>query len=771
MLQSFSSTVFEDREYSSLDDALARDVQHEINEIPHQPKPCRPVYRLSPPMLDELRTQITALLKAGLIRPSMSPYGAPVLFARKKDGTWRLCIDYRALNRITIRDKFPLPRAEDLFDQVQGAKYFTKIDLRWGYHQIKIRPDDVPKTAFRTPIGSFEWLCMPFGLTNAPATFQRFVQTILHNFLGDFACVYIDDILIYSRTPEEHIEHVRKVLDVLQEHRLLAKPTKCEWFMCNVEYLGHTISGKGIAVDPEKVKVLAAWPTPVTKTDVRSFLGLANYYRRFVDNFAEISACLNDLVHDKVPEIVPWASAHDQAFATLKYALTHSPVLRTYDRDLKCTLVVTDASSSRCAVGAVLMQDDGQGPRPIAYFSRKMTNTEQRYPTREQELLALKEALKHWKHYLLCISFSIHSDHESLQYIMTQKELSGKLLRWSDFIQQFDFGDIRYLPGSKNPVGDALSRPPETTAADPGPSGTLASLEVVLHEAESVEYMYNFVLSSPTSHLQDVFRDILPLDKDFGKIFSTLKDPKYDALTHKYRHRYSLHDNLLYWHDKHGKRLCVPRDLRKALLKEAHNVPIMGHMGVDRTFNMLSREYYWSNMHEDIRTYINSCTTCQQSKASNDVTAGIARPLPVPDHVHDIWGLDFVSLPPNKDGKNCLVVFVCHKSKQVHLIPATATGDKDNPLSAAAVARIYFDHIFKFYGLCSAIVSDCDSRFVSTFWRELHKLCGTALYMSTAFHPQSDGLTERANRTIIDTLRCILTDLGGDWVDRRIFHE
>jgi hypothetical protein len=220
-------------------------------------------------MLDELSHQLKELSEAGLIRPSMSPYGAPVLFARKKNGSWRMCIDYRALNKITIKDKFPLPRAEDLFDQVHGAKFFTKIDLRWGYHQIKIKASDVTKTAFRTPLGSFEWLCMPFGLTNAPATFQRFVQSVLKDFLGDFACVYIDDILIYSNTAEEHVEHVRKVLAVLQEHKLLAKPTKCEWFVRDVEYLGHRISGDGIAVDRTKVQALADWPTPVTKADVR----------------------------------------------------------------------------------------------------------------------------------------------------------------------------------------------------------------------------------------------------------------------------------------------------------------------------------------------------------------------------------------------------------------------------------------------------------------------------------------------------------------------
>lgn len=761
MLATFENTVFEDRPYSSLEAALERDVQHEIHELPHDETPCRPVYRLSPPMMDELRTQVKALLTAGIIRPSMSPYGAPVLFARKKDGTWRMCIDYRALNKITIKDKFPLPRAEDLFDQVQGSKFFSKIDLMWGYHQIKVRPEDVHKTAFRTPIGSFEWLCMPFGLTNAPATFQRFVQDILHEFLGDFACVYIDDILIYSKTAEEHVEHVRRVLEVLKQHKLLAKPTKCEWFVTDVEYLGHKISGSGIAVDDDKVKVLKDWPVPTCKTDVRSFLGLANYYRRFIPHFAHITSCLNELVHDNVPETIPWEAKHQHAFETLKHALTHAPVLRTYDRNLKCT-VTTDASSSRGAIGAVLTQDDGSGARPIAYFSRKMTSAERNYTTREQETLAVRDALRQWKHYLLGVPFCIRSDHESLKYLFSQKELSGRLLRWCDFIQQFDFGEIKYLPGLENSVGDALSRPP----MEDGPAGTLASLEVHVHDpGRHAETLYHFELATPTSHLHDLMRDLTKTDPELADLATKLEDPEFDQSTSKLRHRFSLSDGLVYWHDNTSKRICVPHDMRKVLLKEAHDTPLMGHMGIDRTYVTLARDYYWRGMHKDVCTYVNSCTTCQQTKPGHEHAAGLARPLPVPNHPFETWGLDFIIMPTSKTGKNCIVVFVCHKSKMVHAIAATMTGDKENPLSAKEVARIYFDYIVKHYGLCSAIVSDRDRRFVSAFWQELHKLCGTALHMSTAFRPQTDGLTERENRTVVQTLSCVLQDLGGDWED------
>jgi hypothetical protein len=255
------------------------------------------------------------------------------------------------------------------------------------------------------------------------------------------------------------------------------------------------------------------------------------------------------------------------------------------------------------------------------------------------------------------------------------------------------------------------------------------------------------------------------VDKEFLRIRAILESPDFDASKHKFRDRYSLKEGLLFWHDNHSARLCVPQKMRSVLLRECHDTAIMGHMGVDRTYNTLCKEYYWPHMHRDVHTYVNSCTTCQQNKASNEAAAGLARPLPVPDKPHDVWGLDFIIMPPNKDGKNCVAVFVCHKSKKVHAVAATMTGDETNALSAEQVACIYFDTIFKHYGLCSALVSDRDVRFVSAFWRELHKLCGTSLFMSTAFHPQTDGLTERANSTLTQTLRCILTDHDGDWAE------
>ncbi len=702
MLSEYHDSVFAEREFTSVDAALSRDVQHEIHELPDSTPPCGVIYRLRGPMLDELKQQLKTLLAGGLICPSMSPYGAPVLFARKKGGEWRMCIDYRALNKITVKDKFPLPRAEDLFDQLKGARYFTKIDLKSGYHQIKVRKEDILKMAFRTPLGSFEWLVMPFGLTNAPATFQRFVNHILQDHLGYFVCVYMDDILIYSKTEDEHIWHVQTVLNILRENKLLAKMSKCAFFAPQVEYLGHIVSTHGVAVDPAKVKAITEWPTLQTKTEVSSFLGLANYYRHFIQNFSAITAPLSALVHDSASDRVEWTPSLNDAFTRIKQVLTQAPVLRTYDPALKCILV-TDASSSYEAIGAVLMQDDGQAPRPIEYYSRKMSPAGTHYPTREQELLVIKEAFAHWQHYLLAAYFEVHSDHESLKYLQTQKSLKGKLLRWLDFMQQFDFGDIKYLPGKKNPVGDALSRPPIREQAclsilDTEGTVTLSCMDATLAPTPVPVAQASMQHSDLCSRIQTDIKTC----PDFGKIYTWLSSNTPRARA--YRSKYDIVDGILRFRtSKHDSyRICVPRSLRATLLHEFHDTPVSGHFGVDKTYANLSRNYYWRSMHSDVTAYVHSCVACQHSKNATQAPADLAQPLPIPTEPGQVYGLDYVlGLPPDSAGHNCCVVAVDLCSKRVSLTAAVSSKDPrdgNNPLTAAKTATIFLDKIVSHKG-------------------------------------------------------------------------
>ncbi|GAU42667.1 hypothetical protein TSUD_398730 [Trifolium subterraneum] len=398
-----------------------REIEFSIDLVPgSQPISVAP-YRMSPLELRELKSQLEELLQKHFIRPSVSPWGAPVLLVKKKDGTMRLCIDYRQLNKVTIKNKYPLPRIDDLLDQLRGATIFSKIDLRSGYHQIRIRTSDVSKTAFRTRYGHYEFLVMPFGLTNAPAVFMDYMNRIFQPYLDKFVVIFIDDILIYSKDPQEHAEHLRIVLNILREKQLYAKFSKCEFWLSEVKFLGHVISQGGVSVDPSKVEAVLNWERPRTVSEVRSFLGLAGYYRRFILGFSEIAL-----------------------------PLTRAPVLVIPDPDKKY-VVYCDASTK--GLGCVLMQDDAV----VAYASRQLKPHEENYPTHDLELAAIIFALKIWRHHLYGVQFALYSDHKSLRYLFDQKELNMRQRRWMEYLKDFDF-ELNYHPGKANVVAAALSR-------------------------------------------------------------------------------------------------------------------------------------------------------------------------------------------------------------------------------------------------------------------------------------------------------------------------
>ena len=434
----------------------SRSIDHKIDIIPGSSIPSLSTYRMSPTELDELKKHLNDLVSHGFIRVSKSPFGAPVLFVKKKDGSIRMCVDYRALNKITIKNKYPLPRVDELFDRLLGAKYFSKIDLRSGYHQVRIADEDVHKTAFRTRYGHYEFLVLPFGLTNAPATFMNMMQNIFKDQLDNSVIVFLDDILIYSKNKNDHIKHVDKVLSLLRENKLYAKSSKCEFFKSEISFLGHVINGNGVTMEKSKVDAVTNWPTPKDITDVRAFLGLAGYYRKFVNNFSKISAPLSELL--KKENKFEWGEKQTLALETLKKSVSTAPVLVLPDPSLP---YVVDTDASGYAVGSALLQDHGAGLQPIAYMSKKMLDAEKNYTVREQEMLAIICALKEWRHYLHGSKFKIITDHDSLKYIDTQKnQLSSRQARWAEFMSQFDY-DIIYRQGKDNIVADALSRRPD----------------------------------------------------------------------------------------------------------------------------------------------------------------------------------------------------------------------------------------------------------------------------------------------------------------------
>ncbi|MCO5574932.1 hypothetical protein L7F22_028727 [Adiantum nelumboides] len=441
------------------------DDDHMIELIPGSSPPNKPPYRVSQAQQEGIMRQVNELVKKGMVRPSSSPFCSPVLLVQKKDGTYRMCVDYRALNRITIKNRFPVPRVEDLFDKLQGSTYFSRIDLKSGYHQIRIVDEDIVKTAFRTTFGLYEYLVMPFGLTNAPATFNRMMERIFpphHNFTG----VFFDDVIIYSKTIEEHKEHLKVIFQALRDNKLYVNQKKSEFFLQEIQYLGHIISKNGIRMDPTKLEVIKDWPNQRNLHEVRSFIGMCAYYRRFIEKFSLIAGPLHDLTKKNVRYV--WIEKSQQAFDTLKQKLISQPVLALPDLS-KPFEVQCDACGD--CLGAVLLQEG----HAIAYESRRLSSDEQILGIYEKELLAILHALDSWKHYLLGTPFILRMDHQSLKYFMTQTKLSDKQMRWANFLSRFKF-HIAHIAGKHNQVADALSRRPKVNAVSIATHNDLSSM-------------------------------------------------------------------------------------------------------------------------------------------------------------------------------------------------------------------------------------------------------------------------------------------------------
>ncbi|KAF1316552.1 reverse transcriptase, partial [Globisporangium splendens] len=731
-----------------------RGVRHEIDILPGT-KYCItrqwPLPREQVVAIDEFFAQRA---KAGHVRESKSPHCSPTFCVKKATGGWRIVHAFNKLNDATIPAQTPVPRKDMILDGMVGSTVFSAIDLKDGFYQIRMREGDVPLTAVSTPSGMlWEWLVMPQGLKNAPATFNRMVTNVLRP-LRTFAPSYFDDIFVHSKAAngksdvDVHLDHLRQVSQVIRENKLYANLKKCMFFAPEIPVLGCFVGKSGVRVDPEKVKAIDDWPVPQNVKQLRQWLGLANYLHKYTRNYAALVQPLTQLLKKDIEW--EWSSDHQAAFAEVKRSLREAPVLAIANHD-KPFHVVCDASDY--AIGCALMQHDDEGhERVVSYQSRQLRPAERNYPVHDKELLAMKYSLVKFRVYLLGEErFAIYTDHASLCTAVKTPHLSQRMARWFSFFAEYNFV-VHYKPGKTNILADALSRRP-----DYDPKTKSEDTDGACRLCEDVQAIAVQATTTAREEIVGGYKS----DETCQDLLKYFKDPSDKALqglpsrTRSRVHRFRVHNGLLYYAVEQGDtaRVVVPNDegLRHRLLYEYHDSPSGGHLGREKTFLSLSRDYYLPHMYKWVRKYVRTCEICQRVKPSGSTQAPL-RSLAVPSDSWKSVSMDFIfGLPRDKHGRNGILVFVDRFSKMVHLAPVS---DK---ISAEMTAKVFVDVVFRLHGLPVEIVSDRDTRFTSKFWRALFGLLDTKLSMSTAAHPETDGQTERVNRVLEDVLRSYAT--------------
>ena len=667
-------------------------------------------YRMSPLELRTLKEQLDELLRLGYIKPSTSPWSSPVLFVKKKDGTMRLCVDYRALNALTIKNKYPLPLMVEFFDRFKNSRYYTKIDLQSGYHQLRIIANDIPKTAFGTRYGHFEYLVMPFGLTNAPASFQAFMNSIFEPYLDDFVVVYLDDVLVYSDTFEEHLVHVMKVFDTLRRNKLHVKRSKCEFGVSSTTFVGRVIAHDGIRVDPAKMAAIAAWPEPTTVQQLRSFLGIVNFCRPHLQGHAMNAGPLFDLLKEdgtgsksKTRPLRTWGPTEQAAFDSVKAALMTPPPLVTGDPD-KPYYMDTDASNE--GTGATLYQYDDDGNRVIiAFESRRLKPAEKNYTVHEKELLAIIHACRAWRSYILgSIITVVFTDHASLRFLMTQPNMSARMTRWVEFLAPYNL-DIKYKPGSVNIVADALSRI------------DLNEIQTTIRHLD----LWDWPLLVP-GYVKD------------GS-FPEHTDTDTKKLVRKQASNFVDYDDKLQYLVDGSPVPFVSYVERADRLAELH--ADLGHLGEHGTYALAKSRMWWPTLLDDIKTIVRECQPCQLVKSGSRTVAPL-HPL-APAQPFERWGIDFIGRLPKTKKENRWIITAIDYATSWPVAKALPEA------TAEAVAIFLYEDVFLQFGCPSEIVSDRGANFMSDVLQRYLSKLNVKHKATSAYHPRSNGKCERLN--------------------------
>ena len=735
-----------------------RKFQHVIQLENENVKPVnRAPFRMSPAELDELRKQLKELLDLGLIRPSTSPWGSPVLFVRKKDGkSLRMCIDYRALNKLTVKNRTFLPRIDECLDRMQGASYFTCLDLKSGYFQIRLQESDIGYTAFNTRYGKYEWLVLAQGLTNAPPSFQTQMNEILGDCIDNFALCYLDDVCIYSKTWEEHQQHVREVLKRFQEHQFVVNKKKCKFGQRKLVFLGFQVSEKGILPAPGKVEAVLSWPRPKNVQEVRQFVGLAQHYRRFIPGFATIAAPLTDLTRGNglKRRLIRWNMECETSFNQIKKLLTEAPVLQLPDMNSPYRI---ETDSSDFAVGAVLLQPDTQNVwHPVAYESKKLSEAERKYPAQERELLAIIHALRTWRCFVdgCPAGYTVVTDHQSLQYLMGQDRPASRLYRWMIELAQFS-PEIVYKSGTKHVVPDALSRiggplvEPAIKSISPAYVNFVDSL---LYDAEGKEK--DFEQDWPMFYLKST-EDRKQYLKSNPKILKLLRKEENNIVVRNGQVFHLENCNV-------GGRASVkevpyvPFSSRLDLVHEYHQG--FGHASTRNLGDLFKYRYWWPTMKRDIGFWISTCPSCQLNINKSTKHHGEMHPLSVPK-AFERWHIDFIGeLPITQKGNKWIITAVDSLTNWpiARAVPYA---------SAEETADFIYEEIMMRFGCPVEIITDRGSSFKSNLVKAYSARVGVKHKLTSAFHPRTNAKVERFNGIIKPILRKYVNGAIHRWDD------
>ena len=724
-------------------------LQHEIHTSDTPPVRIPP-RRIPSALIPELNSMIENMLKKNIIQPSSSPWSSPVVLVKKKNGDLRLCVDYRKLNEVTRRDAFPLPRIDDLFDALAGARFFSTLDLASGYWQVEVKQEDRPKTAFSVPSGLYEFQTMPFGLVNAPATFQRLMQKVLQDLVPDVCLVYLDDVIVLGKTIEEHLSNLEKVLTRISEVGLTLKPTKCHFLCPEVCYLGHIVSADGVRTDPTKVSQVLSWPKPGNLEELRSFLGLASYYRRFIHGYASITEPLTRLT--RKDSVFQWDEPCENAFLTLKMKLCSAPILKFPDTTAQAGRFILDTDASDTSIGAVLSQIDANGQeRVIAYGGRALNKNERNYCTTRKEMLALVNFLKHYRHYLLGRKFLVRTDHQSLIWLKNFKDAEGQIARWQELLQEYDF-TCQHRPGKQHGNADALSRRPIRNHGD-CPSC-------------SAEHVTTVTLLNPE---YETWSKLQSTDPETMILYHALKEggerPSSNVMqnqSYETRCLWALWNQLVL--DKgvmfmqHGPnymaRLIVPQSQVNVTLSKLHEE--LGHAGINKLERAARRRFWWPHQHRDVSNLCNSCPQCGVMKSPSHPNRAPLHPIKA-GFPNEVVAMDIMGPMPQTSRRNrYILVLVDYFTKWCEAVPLSE-------VDATTVANAVLSHWICRWGAPSQLHSDRGANFESSLMLEICRALKIDKTRTTAYHPEGNGLVERTNRYIKTMLRVVTQKNPHSW--------